>query len=408
MNELYKKILNKLNDIKNSISFEKFSHINKEDFFGFESSLNSIKENFNIYFLKIINYFLYDLKNKYENSKTPISEKIKILISFINTFPNDDFQKNYINKFIQLKKDIIEKNIENKKIICKKIDNFLDKLKKDLKKINNLKQNINNLLNELNKFEQSKIILWEKSLSLLINTKEFFQLENKRKKFENKIDDKILTNSFFSELNNLFWIRFCNGIRDYIKIILKLLFKNYEKIEWIKENKCISIYKKFINYINKKYVFLWYIIDKSTILKFLFFGEYIGTHKAFSYTLHNYNFLSFEKEHIVLIENEYRNISNLLSKCNFEIFQKEIEQIYMFFLLVNNEYVKIDIPSIENIFNLNKINSFKLRMDNINVNKNFDLNNISLFNFLSFYNMFDFLDAMYEKIYGKDKNDSKW
>lgn len=258
----------------------------------------------------------------------------------------------------------------------------------------------------MTRYEKLKIILWRKTLMLLININDYKIFNNKFKKIKEKLKNNNKFEFFFDELKKLFWINFCNIARDYIEIIFSILFKNKKDIDIVK-NKPQTLYnKKIIKNIKFKYLRIWKTINNSNFLKNIFLGEYIGKYKAYSFALHDYNTLSFSNKNIKLIEKEYINITNLLNNYSFSNIKNEIEQIYIYFLLDNNDCVDLNIPEVINLYDMNNINKFGVNI--LNLEKMFNLNNVTFFNFLDFYNIFDFLDYIYKEMYGKDENENKW
>lgn len=166
------------------------------------------------------------------------------------------------------------------------------------------------------------------SIEILNTVNEIQNLPTFYKKFKNNIDpnnenENILFECFFNKLEGLFWINFCNQMRDYADIVYKLLIVK-------RKNKTKIIY-------NNKYLEVWeYVKNTKFISKFVNIncGD---KYSALSFTLHNFNKLTFRKENcdetlrimfqefqqalhndINVIKKELEEIINLFRKCSLK------------------------------------------------------------------------------------------
>lgn len=431
---IYNNLLNEFKELKN-FSLEISNKIKKDNFLLWN---NIIKKSLEKIFFKI-NKIIKIFELNYQKSLTKfinIDEKFYDLLKKLTKEIYNIFKLNPKNKKFNLLNfndiyKIVDYLIKNKKFKyeCEIIKNFncLNCF------LINFYFNISSILSIL-EYKENKLILWKKSLSFLMTINEYLQLKERfqkfRKKINNKNDEKLI-NSFFNRLLNLFWMRFCVETREYIELVLNIIFKNnfklINKIKYYKKDEILNKDKKCLNFWNikgfgiPKYINIWNIIFESDFLKNIFLGTNIGTYKVFSFVVHDYSFDFFEtRKSSKLISDEIKEIIYTLNKCNFAKIKNEIESIYNDFLYMNNDYFTIDIPNFDSTLNLNKISDIlnfnNVNFDNIldfkktflNFNNEFNINNMGIFSFLNFYNIFDFLDHIYRGMYGKDENNNKW
>lgn len=415
--ELAKKCLQKLNDnIKNIINIYENNYKKQ-----LEKCFNDIN-NKKLY--KIIDDLTIDL-NKYVNIECKYS------LLFDEKDKNKEEKFNLLNLIdIDYFIEHIYKNKNNKFFLEKNKIND-DELNKILEKFCLIKLYIIDYVNTLNSilfdgmYKKIKIILWKKSLSLLMTINEYLQLNKRYQKFKNKISNKNkekLINSFFNRLLNLFWIRFNVEARDYTDIVLKILFNNNNGIIEKIRKKDVENVEKLTQCVISKYLDIWLIIKNNTFLKSIFLGDTISSYTIYSFVVHDYNFDLFTNKNkidINLINYEFQNLLKLLYNGDLSKIKNEIMEIYMSYMTSNNDFLNNEIPPFEKTTSRLNIISDLLNIDDLDKNYNFDkffsnfdndfnLNNIAIFNFLNFYNIFDFLDYVYKEMYGKDENDNKW